>query len=175
MTEPATPTPDDKDWTWVLRETCPDCGYDAARVSMTDLPDVVGAVVDRFVAQLSEPEAAARPAPAVWSPLEYACHIRDVCRMFRGRLDRMLTEDDPLFANWDQDDTAREERYWEQDPALVSTELRAAAVDVADAFAAVPPDRLDRPGRRSDGASFTVDRLGRYFAHDLVHHEWDVR
>jgi hypothetical protein len=120
MTEPATPTPDDKDWTWVLRETCPDCGYDAARVSMTDLPDVVGAVVDRFVAQLSE-------------------------------------------------------RYWEQDPALVSTELRAAAVDVADAFAAVPPDRLDRPGRRSDGASFTVDRLGRYFAHDLVHHEWDVR
>ena len=42
------------------------------------------------------------------------------------------------------------------------------------------PDRVgdddwDRPGRRSNGSVFTVDTLGRYHLHDLVHHRWDVR
>ena len=26
-------TPDTKDWTWVLRERCPECGFDAFAVS----------------------------------------------------------------------------------------------------------------------------------------------
>ena len=30
------------------------------------------------------------------------------------------------------------------------------------------------PGRRSDGASFTVDSIGRYYLHDIEHHLWDV-
>ena len=43
---------------------------------------------------------------------EYGCHVRDTCRIFRERLDLMLTQDDPVFANWDQDVTAVQARYW---------------------------------------------------------------
>ena len=86
----------------------------------------------------------------------------------------MLTEDDPIFANWDQDATALEDRYWAQDPATVSAELAAAGAQIADAFAAVAGDEWQRPGRRSNGSVFTVESLGRYFVHDLVHHVADI-
>ncbi len=115
-----------------------------------------------------------RPAPGVWSPLEYACHVRDVFSLFDARLTRMLAEDDPLFDNWDQDATAEQERYREQDPATVSGQLSKAAEAVAASFEAVDGEQWQRPGRRSDGAHFTVETFSRYFVHDVVHHVHDV-
>jgi hypothetical protein len=111
----------------------------------------------------------------VWSPLEYACHVRDVFRIFDRRLHLMLDEEDPTFANWDQDETALAERYWAQDPAVVAAELAAAGDAVAASFAAVDGMQWQRRGRRSDGAVFTVESFGRYFVHDWVHHSWDVK
>ena len=87
----------------------------------------------------------------------------------------MLSEDDPLFANWDQDTTAIEDRYDSQEPALVVGELAAAAEAHAAQLEAVDGENWQRPGRRSDGASFTMATISRYMIHDLVHHVWDVR
>ena len=86
----------------------------------------------------------------------------------------MLDQDDPLFANWDQDETALARRYWAQSPAVVSGELESAAVAMATVIDSVRPDQRQRPGRRSNGSMFTVDTLIRYFVHDLVHHAHDV-
>ena len=36
------------------------------------------------------------------------------------------------------------------------------------------PDQWQRTGRRSNGSAFTVETLGRYHLHDVVHHLWDV-
>jgi hypothetical protein len=85
----------------------------------------------------------------------------------------MLTEDDPLFDNWDQDKTAVEEQYGEQDPATVATQIPPAAHKLAQSFATVP-DR-SRTGRRSDGAAFTIESFARYLLHDPVHHLHDVQ
>jgi hypothetical protein len=115
-----------------------------------------------------------RPRPDKWSPLEYGCHVRDVFRLYDYRLGLMLAEDDPLFPNWDQDETAVRDRYGEQDPADVARQLAEAAGALADRFAAVSDDQWPRPGRRSDGAAFTVVTFGRYFIHDPVHHLYDV-
>ena len=95
-------------------------------------------------------------------------------RLFDSRLVLMLTEDDPTFANWDQDETAIRERYAEQDPEVVADELEAAAQTLVARIAALDPDQLDRTGRRSNGAEFTVVTLLQYFLHDVVHHLWDV-
>ena len=100
--------------------------------------------------------------------------MRDVFTLFDERLALMLRDDDPLFANWDQDETAVVERYGEQDPVAVAAELQRAAQALAGSFAAVHGDQWDRPGRRSDGARFTVGSFARYFVHDPVHHLWDV-
>jgi hypothetical protein len=172
---PAIPVADDKDWTWVLTEPCSECGFDAGTVSGADVAGLVLDSLPRWQQVLARPDSAVRTWPEVWSPLEYACHVRDVFTIFGQRANLILNRDDPLFANWDQDATALEQRYWEQQPAIVAAELSAAGADVAAVFGAVTADQWDRVGRRSNGSVFTVDTLGRYFIHDVVHHLGDVR
>ena len=108
-----------------------------------------------------------RPAAArVWSPLEYACHVRDVFRLFDTRLHLMLDEDDPLFANWDQDETAVAERYSEQDPRS-SPSSWSPPVTVAESFAAVDGAQWNvraaaatAPGSRSSPSPATSSTTG---------------
>jgi hypothetical protein len=56
----------------------------------------------------------------------------------------------------------------------VRDEMCASARRYADRYDTV--DTLDwaRPGQRSNGSQFTVESLGRYSLHDVVHHLWDV-
>ena len=166
--------PDTKDWTWVLREPCPDCGFDAAGVEPADLPALIRDTVPGFLAALDDVDARVRPADNVWSPLEYACHVRDVHVLFDLRLRQMLGDDDPLFANWDQDATAVADDYAGQDPAAVGPALAAAAELVAATYDGISGDQWQRPGRRSDGSVFTAESLGRYHLHDVVHHLHDI-
>jgi hypothetical protein len=125
-------------------------------------------------AVLARNDVAQRARPDRWSDLEYACHVRDVFRLFAERLALMLADDDAHFTNWDQDVTAIEDRYDLQDPTVVTGELREAGEALADAFAAVTGAQWSRTGVRSDGAVFTVETFARYLAHDPIHHLWDV-
>jgi hypothetical protein len=86
----------------------------------------------------------------------------------------MLREDDPLYPNWDQDATAVEVRYREQDPAAGSEQLHDAANALADAFETVEGDQWLRRGRRGDCARFSIAGSSRYSLHDPVHHLHDI-
>jgi hypothetical protein len=166
--------PDDKDWTWVLERPCPECGFDASAARPEAVPALIRANAATWPALLADPRARTRPDDDTWSALEYACHVRDVLRLYEQRLTWMVEQDDPLFPNWDQDVTAVEERYGDQDPEQVGVDLTAAAEVIAAHFEALPADAWSRPGRRGDGASFTVDTFARYFVHDPIHHTWDA-
>ena len=158
----------------MLRHPCPECGLDTDSFAVTDVAAMLRANAAAWQPALAAPGVADRPRPDKWSPLEYGCHVRDVLRLYDRRLEMMLTEDDPLFPNWDQDATAVEDRYAEQDPAQVAAELRQAAFAIAGRFESVAGDRWQRTGNRSDGARFTVETFARYFIHDPVHHLYDV-
>ena len=168
--------PDDKDWTWVLERPCPECGFDAGAFDVESVGTLVRDNAAAWVEVLSGDDDAvrSRPTPDCWSTLEYGAHVRDVFVLFRERLSSMLTTHDPLFANWDQDATAVASRYDLQDPFEVAVALRAAAEVLAAEFDGVEGEAWRRPGRRSDGASFTVESFARYLLHDPVHHLWDV-
>jgi SAM-dependent methyltransferase len=174
MTTAGPIAPDTKDWTWVLERPCPECGLVSGTVDRADLGRQLRDNAASWSVALTAPRVTERPRPGVWSVTEYACHVRDVHVLFRQRLDRMLREDDPEFANWDQDRTAVESRYDLADPAEVGRELVAAAAAVADAYDGVSGPDWARPGRRSNGDAFTVESIGRYHLHDVVHHLWDV-
>ena len=167
-------TPDTKNWTWVLERPCKECGYDARQYEDTDLAPAILGNAAPWAAVLRRPTVRDRPDDSTWSPLEYGAHVRDVFRIFGTRLNLMLTEDDPLFDNWDQDATAIADRYDLQDPAVVSVELEDAASALAETFTAVEGETWQRRGHRTDGASFTVSSIGHYMLHDVVHHVWDV-
>ncbi len=174
METPPVPEPDDKDWTFVLCERCPECGYRADDVDAHDLPGLVRQAAAPWADVLARPDVRTRPQPHVWSALEYGCHVRDVLTVFTGRVELVRSQDDPTFANWDQDETALTQRYWEQDPATVAAELASAAERNAAVWAEVTEPEWSRPATRSNGSRFTLDTLGRYMLHDLRHHLHDV-
>ena len=166
--------PDTKDWTWTLDRACPECGFEAGAVTAPQLAEEVLSLTGPWHQVLQREDVRDRPRPGVWSPLEYACHVRDVCRVFEGRVRQMLAEDGARFENWDQDAAAVEGRYGEQDPAAVAEELVAAAVATSGAWAEVEAGQWERRGLRSNGSQFTVLSLGQYLLHDLAHHLTDV-
>jgi hypothetical protein len=172
VSEPAVVPPDSRDWTFVIAEGCEECGFTPPPPETTS--ERLRATIPIWQTALADEGARRRPSPTVWSEVEYGCHVRDVCRTFRQRLERMLGEDDPVFASWDQDATAIEQKYGRQDPIEVAQELSIEAQAIAAAFETVQAERWDRPGRRSNGSTFTVATLAIYFLHDIEHHVYDV-
>ena len=166
--------PDTKDWTWVLERPCPECGFDARAVRPEEVKNRVYANASAWHRVLEHDGAAQRPAPGVWSPLEYACHVRDVHRVFGERVRMMLAVDDPLFESWDQDEEAVVGDYGRQDPATVAVELVERAAAVSRTYGSVEGPQWDRPGRRSNGSAFTIHSLACYHLHDVEHHLHDV-
>lgn len=92
----------------------------------------------------------------------------------RLRSTLMLAEDDPVFANWEQDVTAVEDGHFHQAPAVVAAAVTQEVEAAAAALDAVGPDQWPRPGRRSNGSSFTIGTFAVYVLHDLEHHVFDI-
>lgn len=172
MSEPI--APDTKDWIWVLERPCAECGFDPQAHALVELPKLLHDTAMVWSQVLLREDVRVRPRADLWSALEYACHVRDVHRLFAERLQLMLAEEEPVFANWDQDETALASRYSEQDPAEVDAELVEAAGHVAGLYSTVSPGASHRRGLRSNGSEFTVLTLARYHLHDVVHHVHDV-
>jgi len=166
--------PDDKDWTWVLDRPCPECGFDASTVDRESIAERLLAATPRWESALRREGATTRPAPQTWSVLEYGCHTRDVHLIFGERARLIMAEQDPRFANWNQDETAITERYCAADPGEVSEQIGAAAFNAAAAFTGLSDKDWSRTGRRSNGSVFTMQTLGMYYLHDVEHHLHDV-
>jgi hypothetical protein len=167
--------PETKDWTWTISGACPDCGYDGPNVRPEDTSKAVRALSKIFpAALLAHATPSTRPDSSTWAPVEYACHVRDVFRLYEYRLGLMLTQDNPTYPNWDQDETAITDRYLDQDPVVVAAELAEAGASLANAFDQVHGDAWQRTGIRSDDKHFTVATFAVYMVHDPAHHYWDI-
>ena len=141
---------------------------------LDEVPELVRYECGRMAVVLGDERVRRRPSDDVWSALEYGCHVRDVFRLYDERLALMLEQDDPRYPNWDQDQTAIEQGYDRQSPSKVADELESAALDIVARFETVSDGQWQRTGRRSDGASFTVETFACYFIHDPIHHLHDV-
>jgi DinB superfamily len=166
------------DWTFVLEQPCDECGVEVSTIAVPEIADVLRESIDQWEQILTADEVdhvrlMTRPSPDVWSPVEYALHVAEVMDVFQERNYRMLTEDDPLFVNWEPNQAA--EAYAGKSPADAVAALHGASERFAAVYEALHPDLWDRSGRRSDGYRYTVANLGRYFLHDDLHHLNDVR
>ena len=116
-----------------------------------------------------------RPLPEMWSPVEYACHVRDVLLTFAVRVHRGVVEDrpalDPMYADW------RAERFGYAATRLdvLLAELTSAAAGFAAEVRSVPDDAWERLVVRRPEEVRTVRWLVRQAAHECVHHLADVR
>jgi DinB superfamily len=162
----------------VLEGGCPQCGfsYHVGREAVTPwLRSDAAAFVERFRA-IDANAVRQRPEPDVWSPLEYACHVRDVLRVQRERVLQALAEDEPAFAPMRRDERVIEEHYNEQDPAVVAQEILEAATAFADLM-----DSLDDAGWSRRGVYNypeprlrTTEWIAIHTTHELLHHRVDI-
>jgi hypothetical protein len=159
-------------------ERCGECGFDYDAVPAEEVAGRLrgfGPVFARAVAAV--PDVRERPAPEVWSALEYACHVRDVFRLQAERLDLALRVDRPAFASMGRDELPVTRRYNEQDPAMVLGELTAAAGALAATFESLDAAQLERTGAYPWGETTVVRSmrwLGRHTVHEGVHHLMDI-
>ena len=172
--------PDDRPWALVQHEPCEECGFDPRTVPESDLERAVREAATRWTAWLQvhrvqDAGIRRRPAPEVWSALEYACHVRDVLQVFSGRIRRALSVEEPEFGWWDHEAAVEAERYNDQDPEIVDAELRSNADALADLLAEVPDGSWERAGSRRGVERFTVAGLARFALHETQHHLADAR
>lgn len=169
---PATPPPDTRDWLVVLEQGCDECGWSPHPAA--ESVQRLRAAAPAWTAVLARDDARHRPAETTWSPLEYACHLRDVVTVWEERTRAMVAEDDPVFSNFDGDATAIARQYWNASPAAVADEFAVATAETAGVLEGLSAEGWERPGRRGDGAPFTVSSLALYFSHELTHHLRDA-
>jgi hypothetical protein len=158
---------------------CEECGYDydeVARVEIAPRVRTFGARYEELLARGSDAALRNRPSREVWSPLEYACHVRDVFDTQSARIARALEEDTPVFTPMGRDELPIERRYNEQDPTAVAGELSVAADRLAQAF-----ESLDDAGWARTGVYTyptrevrTIEWVGRHTIHEGEHHLMDI-
>lgn len=160
-------------------ERCEECGYayDLAaatqaghdiQAGVTELAELLTTTAPRTLAQ--------RTAPQVWSPLEYACHVRDVLLTQRERVLLARRADIPSAVPMGRDERVAHEGYAEQDPIEVAEELTVAARLLANVLR-----RLDTPDwelRLIYNWPLRTERTLRWVAantlHDVRHHLLDI-
>ena len=160
-------------------DRCAECGYDYDEIGRDDIPAALLALAPRFLASLEGHKPGrlrARPRPDVWSPLEYACHVRDVLQVQEGRIKLALVEDQPAFAPMGREERVVKDKYNEQDPTQVAEQLSEAASALAQMLGSLDEEAWQRTGVYSwpTRQVRTVDWIGRHTLHEGRHHLWDI-
>jgi hypothetical protein len=117
-----------------------------------------------------------RPAPEVWSALEYAAHTRDVLAFYRERVERVLGEDRPTLHAVGFGSLEVEERYNDEDPTAVADGVADGATRLGQLLGGLDEAGWERVGLASDGsgAERTVRVLAERAVHDGSHHLLDI-
>src|SRR5215216_2374329 len=80
-----------------------------------------------------------RPIPNKWSIKEIMCHLRDMEReAYLARYKRILSEDNPLMENVDQDRLAFERDYINQDAKAALEEFKQLRNETINTLEAAP-------------------------------------
>ena len=108
---------------------CEECGFeyhedecDDAGARITEGAAAIAAAVTSLGG-----DPAARRELSTWSPLEYACHVRDVLLVQRERVLLARSVERPSLAPMNRDERVEYDGYAEQIPEVVARQLRDAA------------------------------------------------
>ena len=160
-------------------ERCAECGYDYDALSRGGLAPGLADVGSRLAACVNRHTPAALRAhtrAGVWSPLEYACHVRDLVRVQTQRIAQARLEEQPTFTPMRREERVTEDRYNEQDPTRVADEIMEAALVLAGMLLTLEPGAWDRtavynwPTRQVR----TVEWIVRHTIHEGEHHLLDI-
>jgi DinB superfamily len=126
-------------------ERCDGCGYEWDALRADEFGPRLRAAVEGFAVALRRSDAYIRPSDDVWSPIEYACHARDVILNLRDRILLGAIEDNPVPHRIYADDRVALGLYANESSETVAIELSVVADLAVRTVDALSPERLTRP------------------------------
>jgi len=158
---------------------CDECGFVYGDLPRYEVSRALSELAEQYVARLSATSSDAlrrRPEPEVWSPLEYAAHVRDVIEVQRERAMVALLHDAPTFEPMGREERVVQWRYNDQDPADVAREIRRNTADLATVLDSLDDDGWVRIGIYNwpERAERDVEWIARHSVHEQVHHLLDI-
>lgn len=161
---------------------CPECGLDYGTLHPPFAVNTLKSFPRRYTEALEsrgtedhEKIIRTRPAPEVWSAMEYAAHVADVMEAFTTVVRRMYNEDSPDLSDAfrDQDEQAATDKYNEQDKAAVLARLADGTDRLIDAASDVDTHGWGRTATFSWGDRDLLTML-QNSVHEGIHHLRDI-
>jgi hypothetical protein len=158
---------------------CTECGFTYDLALAPAVPALVRSHADACAELLrADPTVLRRrPAPDVWSPVEYACHLRDVLLVQRERALAARRGDTPVAEPMGRDERVGHDGYADQLPADVARQLRDAALLFAGVLERLPPAEWERTliYTYPEQQERSLRWLAVHTLHELRHHLLDIR
>jgi len=119
----------------------------------------------------------ARREAGLWSPLEYACHVRDVLLVQRERVLAGRRVDGYVCEPMGRDERVEHDGYAEQEAGDVARQLSDAALMFANVLDRLAPGDWERTVQYSypEPTWRSLRWVARHTAHEVRHHLLDIR
>ena len=127
-------------------------------------------VLRALVAGVDEAGLRRRPAPGEWAIVEVVGHLADTEERALGRVRRMLSEDSPELAPFDQEALAEERRYLELDLEGELVRLEQLRRDHLAVLEGLDGPGWQRAGRHGEHGELTVELYETHIAAEEVDH-----
>jgi DinB superfamily len=157
---------------------CRACGLAYADLDVATAPAQLTELLDAFeraVRAVPVGVLGQRPEPSVWSPAEYACHVRDVIMVYTVRLHRARREERPALEPMYNDLRACRFGYRDADVPAILIQTKAAAQGLSAEIDRLRPEDWSRTVTRLPGEERTARWLVRQALHEVHHHTADIR
>jgi hypothetical protein len=160
---------------------CDECGFDWDSRPEAVISEVGGfgpayrAQIEAFLhAEGGNALVRTRPAPGVWSALEYAAHMRDVVRFYRARIGAVVERERPRMHAANFAAMVEQQRYNAENASNVTSAIEDETVGITNELMVLSPTQWQRVGIGSEGGERSVLALARRLAHDGHHHLLDL-
>jgi hypothetical protein len=173
---------------------CPECGFTSVTVSEEVAAvymwhydeDLFGSAPEDIsvgcgqiaeILRFSTERVRLRPNPDRWSPLEYACHVRDVLLIQRERVLKALRGHGDEVLPMGRDERAMHDGYNEQRPKNVALQVEQAALLFTDLLQRLTSSEwnLEVAYLFPEPSPRTLRWVAVHTAHEVVHHLHDIK
>jgi hypothetical protein len=161
-----------------MTQQCAQCGfvYDLSKATTAGaaIQERVGAAV--AVLRVRDVDVRSRRLPAVWSALEYGCHLRDVLLVQRERVLAALRVDRPDYPAMGRDERVVHDGYADQEPVDVARQLADAAQMFGNVLGRLSDDDWDRTllYHFPETSERSLRWVAMHTLHEAQHHLGDI-
>jgi hypothetical protein len=162
-----------------VTDPCAGCGFRYDLRQATSAGDDIRATAAEVVSLLCNSGGGVRrrAQPVIWSPLEYACHLRDVLLVQRERVLAARRANGADCVSMGREERAEHDGYNEQDPLEVARQLSDAATLFSNVLARLAGDDWERTVvyHYPETSERSLRWVAVHTAHELQHHLLDIR